>query len=164
MCMNLLKIITERWDDETGRPETMCTRTNVLGPLVPKLIIPCDTMLIHPCHFALYNTFRLGQNDRDVSMKGHCVHGTIYLGDQGSQNIRTGTHGFGTSGHPTRILGKSTAWDLLHWQSSFAMDAYVFLILLIPLWKSHSLNTKNNHIYLYSVVGMNRRNFRFWAS
>ena len=28
----------------TGRPETMCPRTNVLGPLVPKLIVPCDTM------------------------------------------------------------------------------------------------------------------------
>ena len=28
----------------TRRPETMCPRTNVLGPLVPKLIVPCDTM------------------------------------------------------------------------------------------------------------------------
>jgi len=28
----------------TGRPETMCPRTKVLGPLVPKLIVPCDTM------------------------------------------------------------------------------------------------------------------------
>jgi len=28
----------------TGRPETMCPRTNVLGLLVPKLIVPCDTM------------------------------------------------------------------------------------------------------------------------
>jgi len=28
----------------TGRPETMCPRRNVLGPLVPKLIVACDTM------------------------------------------------------------------------------------------------------------------------
>jgi len=28
----------------TGRPETMCPRSNVLGPLVPKLIVPCNTM------------------------------------------------------------------------------------------------------------------------
>jgi len=43
--------------------------------------------LIYPCHFALYKTFRLVQNDRDVSIQGHCVSGTIHLGDQGSQNI-----------------------------------------------------------------------------
>jgi len=46
----------------------------------------------------------LVQNDRDVSLKGHCVSGTIRLGDQGSQNIRTGSHRFGTSRHPTVIL------------------------------------------------------------
>jgi len=28
----------------TERPETMCPPTNVLGPLVPKSIVPCDTM------------------------------------------------------------------------------------------------------------------------
>jgi len=28
----------------TGRPKTMCPRMNVLGPLVPKSIVPCDTM------------------------------------------------------------------------------------------------------------------------
>ena len=28
----------------TGRPETMCPRTNVLGPLVPKLNVPFDTI------------------------------------------------------------------------------------------------------------------------
>jgi len=28
----------------TARPETMCHRRNVLGPLVPKLIVPCDTI------------------------------------------------------------------------------------------------------------------------
>jgi len=35
--------------------------------------------LIRPCHNALYNTFRLVQNYRDVSMRGHCVLGTINL-------------------------------------------------------------------------------------
>jgi len=45
----------------------------------------------------LYHTY----NDRDVSMQGHCVSGRIDLGDQGSQNIRTGTYHFGTFRHPT---------------------------------------------------------------
>ena len=39
-------------------------------------------------------------NDGDVSTQGHCVSGTIHLGDQGSQKIGTGTHRFGTSRHP----------------------------------------------------------------
>jgi len=54
---------------------------------------------------ALYNTFR---QSVQVSAKwqgwinaGRCVSGTIYLGDQVSQNICTGTHRFGTSRHPT---------------------------------------------------------------
>ena len=56
--------------------------------------------LVHPCHYALYKTFWLVQIGRDISMQGHCVSGTIHLGDQGSQNIHTGTHRFGTSCHP----------------------------------------------------------------
>ena len=57
---------------------------------------------IIPCHYALYNTFWLVQNGRDVSMQGHCVFGTINQGDQGSQNILTGTNRFGTPRHPTQ--------------------------------------------------------------
>jgi len=57
--------------------------------------------LMHPRHYALSNTFWLVQNGRNVSMQGRCFSGTIHLGDQGSQNIRTGTHRFGTSCHPT---------------------------------------------------------------
>jgi len=80
----------------------MCPRTNVLGPLVPKLIVPGDTMSLHLyipviMHYAI----RTGQNVRDVSMQGHCVSGTIHQGDKGSQKIRTGTPRFGTSRHPT---------------------------------------------------------------
>jgi len=41
------------------------------------------------------------QYDRDVSLQGHCVYGKINFGDQGSQKIRTGTHHFRTSHHPT---------------------------------------------------------------
>jgi len=40
--------------------------------------------LIHPCHSASYNTLRSMQNDRDVSIKWHCVSGTMNFGDQGS--------------------------------------------------------------------------------
>jgi len=39
--------------------------------------------------------------DRDATIQGHCVSRTINVGDQGSQKIRTGTHRFGTSFHPT---------------------------------------------------------------
>jgi len=47
---------------------------------------------IHPCNYALCNTYRLMHNSRDVSMQGYCVSETIHLGDQGSQKIRTATH------------------------------------------------------------------------
>ena len=92
------KISWVRW--RGGIPKTMCPRTNVLGSLVPKLIVPCDKMSLDwytsPCHYAFYTTFFwLGQISRDVSVLGHCFFpGTIHLGDQGSQNIRTGTHRF----------------------------------------------------------------------
>jgi len=46
--------------------------------------------------YVLYHAY----NDRAVSIKGHCVSGTFDLGDQGSQNMRTGTHRFKTSRHP----------------------------------------------------------------
>jgi len=39
--------------------------------------------LIHPCHYALCNTYRLMQNGRDISMHGHCVSGTLHLGGPG---------------------------------------------------------------------------------
>jgi len=59
----------------TGRPETMCPSTNVLGHLVPKLI--------HPCHFDHIYVLFPAYNDKDVSIQGHCVSGTINFGDQG---------------------------------------------------------------------------------
>jgi len=31
----------------TGRPRTVCPCTNLLGPLVPKLIVPGDTTSLH---------------------------------------------------------------------------------------------------------------------
>jgi len=42
------------------------------------------------------------QDDRDVSTQGHCVSGTIHLGDQGSQKAR-----FGTSRQPTEFQSRS---------------------------------------------------------
>jgi len=54
------------------------------------------------------------RDDRDESMQGHCISGTIHFGDQGSKKIRKVTHRFGTSNHPTnksefgeKNLGKS---------------------------------------------------------
>jgi len=60
--------------------------------------------LIHPCHFAPTKTYCIMHIDRDVPIKGHCVTRDYSFGDQGSQNIRTGTLRFGTSRHPT-LLG-----------------------------------------------------------
>jgi len=48
--------------------------------------------------------------DRDGSMQGHCVFGKIHFGDQGSQKIRTGTHRFRTSHHPTDSNSLKVAW------------------------------------------------------
>jgi len=90
------------WGDGTSRNLVSpyeCSGTP--GPQMNRPLWHNVPELIHPCHFASYNTFRLVQNDRDVSMQGHCVSGSLHLGDQGSENIRTGTHRLGTSRHPT---------------------------------------------------------------
>jgi len=46
-------------------------------------------------------------NDRDILMPGHSVSWTIHSGDQGSQNILTGTHRFRTSHH---TIHSSSPW------------------------------------------------------
>ena len=82
----------------------MCHRPNVRGIPGPQMNRPLGHNvpgLIPPCHYALSDTFWLVQNCRDGSMQGHCVSGKIHIGDQGSQIIRTGTHRFGMSRHPT---------------------------------------------------------------
>jgi len=105
----------------TERPETMCPGTNVLGPLVPKLIVPCDIMsldLYIPVimHYAIC----LGWCEMTgmYKCKDIFVLGTIHLGDQGSQKIHTGTNCFGTSRHPTRREGKrlEDTWSERQWK------------------------------------------------
>jgi len=45
----------------TGRPKTMCPRTNVLGPLVPNWIVPCDTISLDwYIPVIMHNTIRFG--------------------------------------------------------------------------------------------------------
>jgi len=71
-------------DGVTGRPKTMCRRTNVLGPLVPKLIVPCDTMSIDWCiPVIMHYTIRLGwcritgmYQCRDIGFLGRFIQGT----------------------------------------------------------------------------------------
>jgi len=90
------------WGDETSRNDvSLYEFSGTPGPQINRPIWHNIPGLIHPRHFASYNTFRLVQIDRDVSMQGHCVSGTIHLGDEGSQNIWTGTHRFRPSRHPT---------------------------------------------------------------
>ena len=92
------------WGDGTSRNYVSpyeCSGTP--GPQINRPLWHNVPGLKHPCHYSLYNTFRLVQNDRDLSIQGHRVSGTIHLGDQGSKNICTGTHRSWASRHPTLI-------------------------------------------------------------
>jgi len=71
-----VEITTSRTGGVTGRPETMCPRANVLGPLVPdessrKHNIP---VMIHPCHFASTKTYCMMHNDRGCINPGTLCH------------------------------------------------------------------------------------------
>jgi len=93
------------WGDGTSRNEVSpceCSRTP--GPQINRPLWYNVPALIYPCNYAFCNTFIRVQNARDVSMQGQCVSGTIHFWDQGSLKIRTGTHRFGTSRHPTVLL------------------------------------------------------------
>jgi len=58
----------------TGHPETMWSCTNVLGPLVPLVNCPGNTMSQHiPANLHQPKTFYKMHNDRDVSVQGHFV-------------------------------------------------------------------------------------------
>ena len=94
------------WGEGTSQNDVSphkCSWT--LGPQINRSLWHNVPGLLHPCHYSLNNTFRLVQNDRDVSLQGYCIFGTIDLGDQGSQNNHTGTHCFGMSRHPTHGTG-----------------------------------------------------------
>jgi len=87
-----------------GCPETMCPRPNFLGPLVPKMNRPRNTMSCNDTSLSLrikQNPDRLMHNSRKALMQGHCLSGTTNFGDQGSPKTRTGTHRCRTSHHPT---------------------------------------------------------------
>jgi len=87
----------------TGLPETICPRTNVLGPLVPKLNVPCDTMsldwyipvILNTYTYCIMHVMKGMYQSRDAVFQGRLIY-------HGSQNIRTGTHRFRTSRHPTK--------------------------------------------------------------
>jgi len=71
------------WGDGTFRNDVSsfeCSGTP--GPQINRPLRHNVPGLIHPCHYALYNTFRLVQNDRDVTMQGYCVSRTMHLRDQ----------------------------------------------------------------------------------
>jgi len=80
---------------------------------------PNYSSLVAQCHWIYTSpvimhcticTCWLVQNGRDVSKQWHCVSGTIHLGNQGSQNIRTGTQRFGTSRHHTVRMYLDVLW------------------------------------------------------
>ena len=87
-----------------GRSETIGPRTNFLGSLVPKINRPGNTMFLALYMPVIIKYVHVMHNDRDLSMQGHFVSGTIRFGDQESPKIRTGTHCSGTSHHPTQDL------------------------------------------------------------
>jgi len=90
-----VRIFRDPWSTKWNVPETQC---------------PC---IYTSFSFAFYNTYRWMNNDRDVSMQGHCVSQTIYLGDLGSQEIHTGTHRSWTSHQITyrQYLQHTGRWD-----------------------------------------------------
>jgi len=56
-------------------------------------------------------------------MQGHCVSGTTHLGEQGSQKIRTGTHRFGTSRHPSVPIPTYLRWSqVMRWRPAPAVQ------------------------------------------
>ena len=88
-------------DDGTSRNDVSpyeCSGPKINRPL--KHNVPG---LIHPCHYALCNTFWLLQNGRDVSLKGHCASGTIHLGDQGVPAYSYGDTSFRDLPSPHRL-------------------------------------------------------------
>ena len=102
MCTTSCDKILVRWWDVPKRCVHQFSGTP--GPQINRPWWHYIPALVLPWHFALYNTYMLMQNDRDISLQGHCVSVTNRLGDQGSQNIRMGAHRFWTSRHPTKIL------------------------------------------------------------
>jgi len=113
------------------RPEAMCTRTNFLGPLVPKLIVPehtmslewyipvivctgtqegpvCHSLKIENCfqYYYLFLTCRWYSADLSVHIEQCASAGTLCFWDDsfwgpGVPEIRSEKHRFGTSHHPT---------------------------------------------------------------
>jgi len=79
------------WGDVTSRNDVSPYECS--GTPVPPTIRPLwhnVPVLIHPCHFYHIYVLYHAYNDRDVSIQGHCVSGTIDLGDQGSQTFVRG--------------------------------------------------------------------------
>jgi len=93
-----------RWSDGTTRNDVsryeFSETPDPLDETSWKRNVPA---LIDPCQFASYYTYSIMNNDRGVSMPGYCVTRDLSFEDQGSQNIRTGTHISGTSRHPTML-------------------------------------------------------------
>jgi len=90
-----------------GCLEMMCPPAKFLGPLVPEINHPGNTMSQEwfiSVIICIIQYVCAIQNDMDVSMQGHCVSGTNHFGDQESQKICSGAHRFGTSHHPTALF------------------------------------------------------------
>jgi len=96
LCLKLtllpLQVAYLGWGDRTSRNDVSpyeCSGTP--GPQINRPLWHNVPGLMHPYQYALYTSFWLVQNDGNISMQGHCVSGTIHIGNQGSRNIRTGT-------------------------------------------------------------------------
>jgi len=73
-----------------------------LYPLSPKWSVPeTQCPYIDKSRLFCINLYCIMHVDGDVSMQGLFVTRDDWFGDQGSQNIRAGTHRFGTFRQPT---------------------------------------------------------------
>jgi len=77
-----------RWGDGTTRNNvSQCECSGTPGPQINRPLLHNVPGLIHSCHFAPYTTFRLLQNDRDLSMQGDCAPGRLILGTRGPRKF-----------------------------------------------------------------------------
>jgi len=81
-----------------GRPKTMCHGMSFLKSLVPKMNRPGNTLSLEgyiPVLICTIQCIYVMQNERDVSMQGHCASGKIHLGDLGSRKFVWGHFALG---------------------------------------------------------------------
>jgi len=146
--------------------------TNFLGALVNEIDCPRNTMSLNWCiliimHKPYLNS--LAHNDRDVSMKGHCVFGTINFGNQGSQTIFRGHIVSGCLITPFDFLGFFNHLSLKCQSFSWVLERVgrVGVVGLVYNWSTENQPIENESdqktsIYHPHISTKNSRHSNSW--